>query len=134
FEAVFGVGLHIGNVHHRALKERAPVDRAAFRLDRDTLDVVGEFSGEAIGLGSIENPTLLPGNGPLVGFTQASGRLNERMEFCLQVESRATDDLEHIAGRRSLFPLLGELAFEFSDSLLRVERGFRRRSYGPRPT
>jgi hypothetical protein len=56
------------------------------------------------------------------------------MEYCLQIEGRATDDLEHIAGRRSLLTLLGQLAFEFDDFLFQVERWFRRPFYGPRLT
>src|SRR5262249_21707848 len=69
--------------------------------DRHSLDVFDELGRVAVSLRKEEHPVLLPSYRGVVGATKAASRFNKRLENRLEIEGRATDNLEHI-GRCSL--------------------------------
>ena len=54
---------------------------------------------EAIASNVTIGRSLQTGNGGHLGCTQLRGRFNKRVEHRLQIERRATDNLEHVCGR-----------------------------------
>ena len=98
-EGVFRIVQHVGNVNQLSFKKRASGHRTSAWLDRNTPDNVQELTREAEGLRPIENALVLPGDRPIVGFAEPGRRFNERLQYCLQIEGRAADDLQHIGGR-----------------------------------
>src|SRR6516225_3589311 len=122
-EGVFWISLDVQNMDRLPFEQDAPVRRASFRLDGNVPDVIHEFVGETIGFCTIENPAELPGNGAFVGVAKAGRRLDQGLQYRLQVESRAADDLEHIGRCRLLLQRLPQLlqqpiVFDRYDGLL----------------
>jgi len=59
----------------------------------------------------------------LLGFTQAGGRFDERIQHALKIEGRAADHLEHVGGRDLLLQRVSKLLSrvgEFSASLVKL--------------
>src|SRR6266700_1932604 len=67
---IFGVVFHIGDLDDFAFKQGTSGDRSSLELNRNILDVIGKFTGEAVGSGAIEQFPLLPGDGATVGLTE----------------------------------------------------------------
>src|SRR5262245_45702139 len=95
-----------------ALEQRASGGRSALEPDGNVLDVLHVFRGNAVSLCPIEYAIDLTGDGRLVGFTQARGRLDERLQNRCQIERRAADDLEHVGGGGLLLQRLAQLVEE----------------------
>ena len=93
-------------MHRTPFEQRAPEPRAAFGLDRNISDIIHEFGRKAVCLSAVENSVFLAGNDGLIGIAEPGRRFNEGLQHCLQVESRAADDLEHIGGRGLLLQRL----------------------------
>src|SRR5262249_40821192 len=92
-----------------ALQQRASGDRSALEPDGNVLDVLHVFRGNAVPLRPIEHATDLTGDCRLIGFAQARGRLDERLQHRLEIERRATDDLEHVGGGGLLLKRFAQL-------------------------
>src|SRR5262249_19931582 len=99
---VVGIVQHVRNVDDPALQQRASGDRSALEPDGNVLDVLHVFRGNAVPLRPIEHATDLTGDCRLIGFAQARGRLDERLQHRLEIERRAADDPEHVGGRSLL--------------------------------
>ena len=61
-------------------------------------DIIHVFGREAVGLGTIEGPVFLAGNGSLVGIAEPGCRFNKCLQHGLQIERRPADHLEHVSG------------------------------------
>src|SRR5262249_48714266 len=72
-------------------------------------DEIHEFGRKTISLRAKELPSDLPSYGGLVGFTQSGCRFDQRLEHRLEIEGRATDDLEHVGRRGLLLQRLAQL-------------------------
>jgi hypothetical protein len=51
---------------------------------------------------------LLPGNGGLIGVAKPGSRFYKGVEYGLQIERRAANDLQHISGRGLLLQRLAQ--------------------------
>jgi hypothetical protein len=58
--------------------------------------------------------TLAGGERPEIGIAEPRGGFDERVEHRLQVEGRAANDLQHIAGRGLVFERLFEVVRAFA--------------------
>src|SRR6516225_3170599 len=96
---IIRVGKHIVDMDELAFEQRAATCVFALRHDGKVLDVLHEFTRETICLGTVEHPIPLPRDGGTVGLTNTSSRLNKCLQYRLQIERRAADDLEHVGGR-----------------------------------
>src|SRR6516164_5028157 len=95
-EGVFWIILDVQNMDRLPFEQDAPVRRASLWLDGNIPDVIHEFVGETIGFCTIENAADFPGNSGLVGIAKAGRRLDQGLQYRLQVESRAADSLEYV--------------------------------------
>ena len=107
---IFGVIFHIGDLGDFAFEQGPSGDRSSLELNRNILDIIGKFTGEAVGSGAIEELPLLPGDGATVGLAEPRCGFDQRVQNRLQIERGAADDLEHVSGRGLLFQRLAQLA------------------------
>src|SRR5215471_16519311 len=82
--------------------------RPAFRLHRNIPDIRHELGREAISLCAKKLAPDLSGNGGLVGFTQSSSGLDQRLQHRLEIEDRAADVFQYVGGRSLLLQRLAQ--------------------------
>src|SRR5262249_53160661 len=97
-ERIFGISLHICDLNRPTLKHRASDEGTATHFDWMILH-------ESLDLARVAKICDLPINAALltidrshVRVAQSDRRLDERIEYSLQIEGGAADDLEHIGG------------------------------------
>src|SRR5271166_4961824 len=82
-----------------ALQQCTPDHASSSRLQRSALEILSEFRREAVAGSPIVDTPFLPGDGGHVRLAEAGRRLSQRVEYRLQIEGRAADDLQHLGGR-----------------------------------
>src|SRR5262249_24755996 len=107
---IFGIGQDIGHVHAVPLHQGAPDDAPAPRLVGHVPEIlVEQRRRETVARHVIVSVAFLAGDGGHVRLAELRGRLGKRIEYRLQVEGRAADDLEHIRGGRLLLQRFAQL-------------------------
>ena len=107
-ERVFGIGLDVGDVDGVAFEQRAPERRPRSGSSGIFL-TINELGREAIARRTVETPFFSARNDGLIGLAEASGRFDECLQYRLQIESRAADDLEHVGGGGLLLQRFAQL-------------------------
>src|SRR5262245_40347006 len=92
-----------------AIDQRAPENRSAIRLRRVTLKIVALLLREPVGCRDRVGVAHPAANNGLIRLAKSYSRLCQRVEYGLQIEGRAADDLEHVGGRRLLLEGLPQL-------------------------
>src|SRR5262245_50599055 len=106
---VFRIGQYIRNVNRLAFQQRPTCDRVAARSNREPLERLFMLGRERKRRGnSVDVPARPPDVGTL-GFAQACRRFDQRVEYRLQIERRAANDLEHVGGGGLLLERLAQL-------------------------
>src|SRR5262245_1748491 len=78
-------------------------------LNRHSFDIFDELGRVTVSLREEEHPVLLPSYRGVVGATKAASRFNKRLQYRLEIESRAADDLEYVGGGGLLLQRLAQL-------------------------
>jgi hypothetical protein len=107
---VVRVGQDVGDMDHPTFQQGPSSRCPASPLDGHSLDIFDELGRVTVSLREEEHPVLLPSYRGVVGAAKAASRFNERLQHRLEIEGRATDDLEDIGGRSLLLQRLAELA------------------------
>ena len=99
----------VRNMDGCGFKYRPSEGRVLFRRERATSHELFELEWKAVAGDKrviFTDPTV---DGCPIRLAQLCGRLNQRIEHRLQIEGRATDDLEHVGGGGLLLQRLAEL-------------------------
>ena len=108
---VFGICEDIVDVDNTTLQDSSPRCRASVLTDWISLyDFFDEFSGVAIAGGSTIDIAVLPIDQASVGVAQTNCLLQKALQHWLEIECRATDDLEDLGSSSLLLERLLELA------------------------
>src|SRR5262249_39218662 len=108
---VSGIGQNVLDVNDLAFKQDAPGYRSSVDSMWVSCDELDVFTREPVACFEVVNFALRSTYGYIVRLAKARRRFDKRIEHCLQVERRATDDLEHVRGGGLLlqrFPQLVE--------------------------
>jgi hypothetical protein len=109
--SVFSIDQHVGNVNSFAFEQRASDQSSPFRLKRIRLHVVEPPRREAIACSMIVRfaRTSLARHGNHIRFAKLRSGLDKCVEYRLQIEGRAADDLEHVGGGGLLLQRFAQL-------------------------
>src|SRR5262245_39702454 len=94
---------------HPTFQQGPSSRRPASPLDRHSLDIFDELGRVTVSFREEEHPVLLPTYRGVVGAAQVASRFNERLQYRLEIEGRAADDLEHIGGGGLLLQRFAQL-------------------------
>src|SRR5712672_132088 len=108
-KGVVGVCLNVGNVNHGPFQQSPPDGRASVRYNGNGSDKVHEFVRKPVRLGTKKHAVFLAGDDGLVGLAKPGRRFDQRLQYGLQVESRAADSLQHIGCRGLLLQRFGQI-------------------------
>src|SRR5262249_53078177 len=95
---VFGVGQNVEDVNDFAFKQDAARHCSTVDASWMTCGKLGVFLGNSIGSFEVKNFALGSTYGTHLRLAKARRRFNKRIEHRLQVESRTTDNLQHVGG------------------------------------
>src|SRR5262249_57442548 len=71
--------------------------------------IFNELGRVTVSLREEEHPIFLPSYRGVVGVTKAASRFNESLQYRLEIEGGAADDLEHVGGGGLLLQGLAQL-------------------------
>ena len=108
--AILGIGLDIGDLHGSPLEGGSRRDAVPSRSDRVPIHELHELRRRVVRCGHTQQLTVEAEEERPVGAAQPDGVLRDRLEHRRQLEGRAADHLQHLAGRRLPLDCLGELA------------------------
>src|SRR5262249_6848852 len=109
-ESEFGISKNIMDVNNPAVECRSPTDHAAIGLELQRVHILHEIGFKTAG-GYVLDAVVL--QAPHVGFlcsAQVRRRLDQVVEYLLQVKRRPADNFEHIGSRCLLLKRLAQLA------------------------
>src|SRR6516162_8491809 len=95
---VYSGSAHIRDVNHRALQQCAPGRGPAGERNRMLLHELNKFAGVLVAGGKPQQIAVGPRNRTHIRLAKPGSRLDQRVKYCLQVERRAADHLEHVGG------------------------------------
>src|SRR5499433_4624328 len=93
---------------HPTFQQGPSSRRPASSLDGHSLDIFDELRRVTVSLREEEHPVLLASYRGVVGVTKAASRFNERLQYRLEIEGRAADNLEHVGSCSLLLQRLGK--------------------------
>src|SRR5260370_22147117 len=97
-EGVFRVSKHIRNVDNSALMDCTPDQATSIGCYGRLSQEFFIFTRKTATGGEAENLRITKKNVSVVGVAKPRRRFNQSIEYCLQIKSRAADDLQHIGG------------------------------------
>src|SRR5262249_60777108 len=106
---VFRIGQYVGDVNRPAFEHRSADERAAAQLDRMMLHMLVESRRIIIRSNVLITRTLLTGDCRHVRLAKLGGRFDQGIEYDLEIECRAANDLEHVGGGSLLLQRLAKL-------------------------
>ncbi len=110
---VIGISLDVGDMNGPALEHGTARDCAPAGRDRMPPHEIFIFTRVPKIRRQAVSVAFLQENHDIIRAAQSHGRFNERVQHRLQIEGRATDDLEHVGGGGLLLQRLGELGIGF---------------------
>src|SRR5215472_16304973 len=90
---------NVGDMHDLSFESYAPDHTVAARYKGVLLQKCEEFALEGVARSVAKTLALAERHARIFGTAQVSCRLDQSVEHPLQVEGRAADDLERVAGR-----------------------------------
>ena len=94
----FGIGVGVRDMDGFASKHHTADDRRPIRCDWMTPHMCDVLRRKAVAGDVMVEPVPGKPDGHPVGATKMPGQLDQRIEYRLQIEGRAADDLEHVGG------------------------------------
>ena len=98
-QSVFWIGQHVVYLNSLAVQQDTAGHAPAPRRKRHRLHIVFKFSRMAKASGRVKSRISWAKDLRQLRLAQARCQLDQRLEHRLEVEGRATDDLEHVGGR-----------------------------------
>src|SRR5262245_28378511 len=96
---VLGIGKDIGYVNRTALQNRSSEKGSPIRFGGISGETITLLFGETVCCGDRIDVTFACPENAAIRLAQANRRLNQRIQDCLEIESRPTNNLQHVSGR-----------------------------------
>src|SRR5262249_26775202 len=109
---IVGIGQDVGDMNNFAFEQDAPRYGPTVDSSRVMFYEFGVFTRDSIARFEIVSFTLRSTYDYRVRLAQPSGRLNQRVEHCLEIEGRTTNDFQHVCGGGLLLERFAQLVEE----------------------